>query len=706
MDRTERMSPPLQAPDALLSREARMQQVQQQREVIAQLRDVARSAGDAQLLREADALAVQYMVADRAPLGDDVYRSAAHQPAAVGLGYYRGSEHPEMVRALGVTWSDADIKTYLQPDGSDFRAEIYIPDPAVFGPDAKPVIAYKGSNGPVFALDERGVGYLRESASQDWTENGRQGLGMESDHYNRSMAVATAFKLAYDGPFDNVGHSKGGGQAQAGSAVTGMPAYTFNSATLHPATAARYVEQNGGTLFDAAALNHGYYVKGEVLHDGLALTQGMDARHQQQLGDTLRYVGELAQMPHVRTYMGQTLRTLWPYDEPMQRDAVELLDTLAKDAGAQTLRQVPQPAVNLVALDAKQRDASGALVDRMPNASLADVERNAGPVLGILSTTGAAMVVGKRVGDGVAAGGRAVEQGAEAVGSTVETIWQMSGQVVRSGAEAQGRIVGGSIRYGGEAVAGMRVAGGHAEALVDRAQAQAAEWSNATSSRVLRAASQLPLLGGLHQVADQRDRETAAYVRDKQGDAAAAVRGAERDAAEVRQGASDVGHTVTSRYSTAGATFDAGLRRVGVSVHGAYSDFGGAVRGTTAWAPEAGAALIGAPTLAAKVIATHVPSAPVDLPRAAANVTASRELAAQVKAVQPTKRSRGTPSRTACSPAWMRTRACWRRRRSNARSACSTRASRLATRRRLSGCRQARHQPRRRPHSPQRRPRH
>jgi len=68
----------------------------------------------------------------------------------------------------------------------------------------------------------------------DWKNNLRQGLGLQSDQYDQSMEWAK--KLSHhlqDCELTFVGHSLGGGLASANATNTGRPAIIFNPAALH-----------------------------------------------------------------------------------------------------------------------------------------------------------------------------------------------------------------------------------------------------------------------------------------------------------------------------------------------------------------------------------------------------------------------------------------------------------------------------------------
>jgi hypothetical protein len=595
------------------TQQEKARQIHDRQVLLSELRQQAAEAGDRQLATQADALEAQYHAADVAMLTKDVYRSAAHEAAPAGLGWIRASEHPEMLRERGIDWSDDDIRKLLQPDESDFRAEIYLPDPAVYGPDAKPVIVFKGSNGPVSAVDEHGNRYTRESALEDWIENGRQGIGLESDHYNRAMTLARVFQRAHRQAFEIAGHSKGGGMALAGSAVTGMPSHTFNSASLHPETAKRYAAQHGLHTFDVDALTQGYYVRGEVLHDGLALPQDMAPRQRQQLARAIGNASELSRIPEARALLDGYLKQTLPYDPGMQRDALGLVEHLAAHADGKLLAQVPPPsgADHLVALAPKSRDANGRLVDRAPQPSLADIEHDAGPLLNVVAGALGGAALGKRGGDVVASGGRVVEHGAQALGTQAQAFWNISGHVAGAQARTSGQVFGETIRYGGEAVAGMRLAGGRAEALLDRAQARTAEWSNATTGRLLRAASHLPLLGDLEHLADQRDRETASYARGQREEAVQALHDARGDAGAIRRSVAGGADAVEGASARAAAAIRAGAHGVGGAHDAALRTAGASLRSVTDRAPAAGAlygGAAGAQTAAAFTYATSLPT--------------------------------------------------------------------------------------------------
>ncbi|MBU1308699.1 MAG: DUF2974 domain-containing protein, partial [Gammaproteobacteria bacterium] len=111
------------------------------------------------------------------------------------------------------------------------------------------MLTYRGTNNAV-------------TGKQDWLTNLKQGSGLETDQYNQAMDLARSTRHTIGKDFTIVGHSLGGGLASSGVAVTGRSGYTFNSAGLHPKTAAR---KNGLSIADTSRLITTQAVKGEVL---------------------------------------------------------------------------------------------------------------------------------------------------------------------------------------------------------------------------------------------------------------------------------------------------------------------------------------------------------------------------------------------------------------------------------------------------------
>lgn len=593
---------PEQSPHTL---QEKIEQVRQRQELLAQWR----ATGNPELIERADVLDGLYHARDMAELDDDVYRSGAHEPVSPGLGWIRISEHPELLeQRMGVDWSEHEIRDRLQPLHSDFRAEIYVPDPKVYGPEVNPAVALKGSNGPVAVPDGKGGIVLRESALEDWIENGRQGVGLESDHADRAMKLSTDLKHDFEGIFDLTGHSKGGAGASAAAEVTGMPTYTFNSAGLHPNTAHRYVEQHGGTLYGTSSI-HSYYVHGEMLHDAQTGIHDMDPLTRAQLGLAARQLGELGQLDGMQDLLRARLAQALPYDRKMQDDAMELVAYLSSHSGAKILAGVPLAAgAHPIELPPKMRDAQGQLVDRPAQPSLGELGADAGPLMNVVSGALAGGAGGKRVGDAIAAGGRGIEHSAQRTGDHVQRGMQVFGYVLNEGVQGHGRLVAGAMHYGAAAVADLRVVHGEVRASVERGLGTLAQLSADLDGAVLRAGSHVPGLQGLRQVADNEARLAAARAGHHQAQADREWHEAQRDAGAIRRFADVGADRVRHASSVAGQTLEREARQGGARIGDGYRAYGASVRRATEHAPEAGAAVgavAGAGAVAAGELLTH-----------------------------------------------------------------------------------------------------
>ena len=123
------------------------------------------------------------------------------------------------------------------------------------------LLTYRGTNNGV-------------TGKQDWMSNAAQGLGWETDQYTQAMKLANKVQRSSVGDFVTVGHSLGGGLASAGTAVTGIKGYTFNSAGLHPNTAGRaggMANEQVGRLIQTRAVE-GEVLTGAQRHGNSALT--------------------------------------------------------------------------------------------------------------------------------------------------------------------------------------------------------------------------------------------------------------------------------------------------------------------------------------------------------------------------------------------------------------------------------------------------
>ncbi|QXO16300.1 PAAR domain-containing protein [Vibrio ostreae] len=143
---------------------------------------------------------------------------------------------------LGIQQKDLKVK------GTNFRSQVYIPDPEVFGENAKPTLVFRGTE-----MD----------SGSDWIKgNLSQGAVGRSSYYKQ--AVKTVLNIQDQGvDIEIAGHSLGGGLASAASKASGYPATTFNAAGLHRNTVANYGVAS--EMQSADSLVTGYRVDGEVL---------------------------------------------------------------------------------------------------------------------------------------------------------------------------------------------------------------------------------------------------------------------------------------------------------------------------------------------------------------------------------------------------------------------------------------------------------
>lgn len=171
---------------------------------------------------------------EMARLSQDVYQPDQGPPP----GWKNISSDPKELEKLGLTPDDLSIPN------SDFRAQVYQPDPLVFGKDAKPTVSFKGTE-----------------SGEDWSENLKQGTDSESQYYRRAVKIGVKLEQ-HDADVEVTGHSLGGGMATGASRASGKPATTFNSAGLHANT----VEHYGGSNHEPEVENiTAYRVENEVL---------------------------------------------------------------------------------------------------------------------------------------------------------------------------------------------------------------------------------------------------------------------------------------------------------------------------------------------------------------------------------------------------------------------------------------------------------
>lgn len=149
-----------------------------------------------------------------AKLADHVYHPNDPPPT----GWKMVTNDPEALKAFGLKPSD-----FLK-GGSNFGAQMYVPDPKVFGDSMKPSIAFKGT---------------QQLFGEDMTNNMAQGLGADAPYYRSAVSIGKNIQAAgASSGVDFTGHSLGGGLASAAAEASGSSAMTFNAAGLNPGTSA------------------------------------------------------------------------------------------------------------------------------------------------------------------------------------------------------------------------------------------------------------------------------------------------------------------------------------------------------------------------------------------------------------------------------------------------------------------------------------
>ena len=482
----------------------------------------------------------------------------------------------------------------------------------MYGPNTPPVIVDKGSNGLIAVPDGHGGTRYRESALEDWIENARQGIGLESDHANRAMTLASDFQRDFHKPFELAGHSKGAADAAACSKLTGMPGYIFNGAGTHPNTVQRYADQHHLPILGSDDLVSSYFVKGEILHDTQQGVHDMDTVTRLQVGLAAQQLAELGSLTDVHMLAKEQLAKALPYDPRMQHDALQLIDYLGVHSGPQLLKQMPLPiGEHQTELPARMRNSHGDLVDRPQHPSLGALGTEAGPLMNVVSGALAGGVVGKRGGAVVATGGEFVDRGIRWGGAEANRNIRIVGYVLNDQVQGHGRLVAGTMHYGGAAAADMRLAYGQAESLADRSLGKLAQWSNAVSGAIDRAESHLPFMGGLRQTADANDRAAAIYVGHQGAEAAQHQRDAHDDARAIRQLADAGAAQVTRSSITAGNTLQRGAEVLGKTINDRAHAAGSSVRAVTDRVPEA-TALIGMAAGTVVVATGELAAAPLE----------------------------------------------------------------------------------------------
>ena len=155
----------------------------------------------------------------------------------------------EEMRKLGIT----DSKEIDDPH-TGFKADIYKDKNGDY------VLVYRGT----YSDPDHPENDLIHDWSKEWTDdNMRQGLGMGSEQYKKSIKLAK--KVNRNKPKGKqltiAGHSLGGGLATAAGAATGSKTYAFCPAGVHPNTYKMYGVKNPNT-----SKVHTYYSNQDFLN--------------------------------------------------------------------------------------------------------------------------------------------------------------------------------------------------------------------------------------------------------------------------------------------------------------------------------------------------------------------------------------------------------------------------------------------------------
>jgi hypothetical protein len=561
---------------------------EKQEEMVRQAALLTRAAesGDPGVLAQAKQLKTDYHARDMAALADDVYdaadgKKAKDQPP---VGYIRGNTNPEALHAAGINWSDREMKEYLQPQKSGFRAEIYLPDPAILGKDAKPVLVFKGTD---------------SDKNEDWLNNARQGAGMQSDYYDRAMKLGLVVKnaLGNENKFEITGHSLGGGLASAASAVTGAQATTFNSAGLHPETAPRFLE--GRPQFNTDATVNAYQVKGEVLTSVQNGLNNMTNFRRAQLGFLAQTASDLSQTPGLKEPVSKLIQSyvitpdkdaspeekkaIQGRAQDLTQDAKELIDHLARTNGHALLKRVPTAAGEVMPmLDAKMLDKNGQFIDKPKALPLGELGELAGPIANALSITAAYAKAGQHAGVPIRDGGQLLGKGFDKTGDAQQAVLNSSGQASNYLITQSGEQTGRFVRSSSYAAATGRQGLGVAEAGVHLLQGKAQESFYDVSAGFFHKVG----LNGLAERAQHYGKEAR---RENAQEATQALVNANADARQLRQGGDGIAKTIETQASSAADHVQRRQAEFGKQANAMTDHVGNTIRSVTAHAPAAGA---------------------------------------------------------------------------------------------------------------------
>ena len=590
--------------------EARARAVQEQNRLVQQLRD---SGNDTQ----ADLLQETYHAREMSGLAADVYLSAKKEgePPA---GWTRASDDPQALRDAGIDMSDEDLRMQLSPRQSGFRAEIYIPDKRVFGDQAKPVVVFKGSTGEI--IDASAPGGRRESGTEDFLNNGQQGIGMRSDYYDRAMQLGTVLNRQTAGNFEIAGHSLGGGMASAVAAVTGARATTFNAAGLHAETPERFARDNGLPTFDPQQRVHTYQTTGEVLNDVQNGLQRLNEHQRNGYGLLANEAGKLLQEPMMQSLVTEKMRAMLP--PGAQTAAAQFVEQLATQPGNEALRNVPVAAGRMeIVLEAKTRDAQGQLVDRARTDAPSQVAELAGPLSTVLHAGAQGMRVGRVAGEQVERVGAGVAYTLDKAGDGLEQVARVQGMVVGQVVETGSATMRVGVQGGATVIASGRELTGMVESTTQRVRGH-------LMAGPLSALSAGADLIGLDDVSKRLQNNADQIRTTHEGRAAEATREAREDAASVRAAGQRVADGIDRQGQWVAGTLRDGYATAGAYVNQGYDFSAHHVKTGTAQAPAVLATVGGVGTAAVAAAATHVPT--IQRPQNALNLAETAVFASRI----------------------------------------------------------------------------
>ncbi|WP_230434100.1 phospholipase [Xanthomonas melonis] len=517
------------------------------------------------------------------------------------------SRVPEL-RALGRD----RLEDYLKPNNSGFRAEIYLPDPAVLGPGYKPTVVYKGSAGEVVTANG-----LRDTTSEDFLANNfPQSVGMQTDYYDRAMQLAATLK-EQKVDFELAGHSLGGGMASAASAVSGVPATTFNAAGLHPATAQRFALANGLPTYDTHHTVVAYQVQGEMLNDGVQNNlHTLDAARRRQLaavmGDTATL---LRTLPEGQALLDRALTQDMPANA--QPAVHAFVDRLAQGDTARLLRELPLAAGRVEpVLAAKMPGADGAPVDRAQALSLQESLQLAGPALSVLRAGAAGARLGHGAGEYGAAVGRAGDAVLDAAGEGAARSLRLGGATVAGSGAVAGAALETSGGALGRALAGGRAVAGEVDASAQRLALQTRAQAQQAGADALRtAADWMPdsLQAALLDRARVLERQAETDRQQAQAQADRVREQSAQQAEDLLQASAGAATAAAHRLQAATALPQQALDGVARRLHATLDASGDALAGFTAHAPSAGALQGAAVFAGAAAQIRFTPSNPLNL---------------------------------------------------------------------------------------------